>query len=251
MGDRHVLRRLRYNNVTRQAVYVCHIEMWACNHCCSGKAISITYSECAFIALGIQQAVRMHHIVTGGLPGCTVFFHIFSYTERIKEVIEHEMCVLIFSTKIYWNISRSKRIERDIIKNVYWSSKWSTRYSCQILMKLEFSLILGNWPTWCTSSFPRDFYLSHRKEFANHVGQLPRIITWCMVKKCKILNFLDRFSKNTQISWKYDQHWTEVFSADRRTDRRITISKEIVSFRNFANAPKNWHLRQVWRRQPC
>jgi hypothetical protein len=29
------------------------------NHCCSGKTISITYSEYVFVALVIQHAVRM------------------------------------------------------------------------------------------------------------------------------------------------------------------------------------------------
>jgi len=28
---------------TRQAVYKCNIEARSCNHCCSGKAVSITY----------------------------------------------------------------------------------------------------------------------------------------------------------------------------------------------------------------
>jgi hypothetical protein len=30
-----------------------NIEAHSCNHACSGKAISITYSECVFVALGI------------------------------------------------------------------------------------------------------------------------------------------------------------------------------------------------------
>ena len=34
-----------------------------CNHCCSGKARHITYSECVFVALGNQNAMHMHHIV--------------------------------------------------------------------------------------------------------------------------------------------------------------------------------------------
>jgi len=48
------------------------------NHCCSGKAISVTYSECVFVDIGIQQAMRMCHIVMCGLFGSTIFFHIIS-----------------------------------------------------------------------------------------------------------------------------------------------------------------------------
>jgi hypothetical protein len=47
-----------------------------CNHCCSGKAISIKYSECVFVALVIQHAKRMRHIIICGLS--TIRFHIIS-----------------------------------------------------------------------------------------------------------------------------------------------------------------------------
>jgi len=41
---------------------------------------SITYSECVFVALGIQHAICMRHIVNCGQPGSAVFFHIVSKT---------------------------------------------------------------------------------------------------------------------------------------------------------------------------
>ena len=46
------------------------------NHCCSGKAISIRYPEYAFLALGIQHALR--HIVICDLSGSSIFLHIIS-----------------------------------------------------------------------------------------------------------------------------------------------------------------------------
>jgi hypothetical protein len=54
-------------------------EALSCNHCCHGKAISITYCECVSVALVIQHAKRMRRIILScGLSGCTIFLHIIS-----------------------------------------------------------------------------------------------------------------------------------------------------------------------------
>jgi len=45
-------------------------------HCCSGQTISITYSECVFVALVIQHAMRTRHFVTCGLSHSTAFCYI-------------------------------------------------------------------------------------------------------------------------------------------------------------------------------
>jgi hypothetical protein len=81
------------------------------NHCCSGKAISITYFDCVLVALGVQHAMRMLHIAIGGLSGSTLFYE--------TNIIENETFFL-FSLQILSEIFLIlRRNERDIIHVTY------------------------------------------------------------------------------------------------------------------------------------
>jgi hypothetical protein len=62
-----VLRFLIYY-LTRQATCVQrNNEKRLFKYCCSGKAMSITYCECVFVALGFQHEMRMRHVVVCAL----------------------------------------------------------------------------------------------------------------------------------------------------------------------------------------
>ena len=80
----HLNLKVFYIFITRQTMHVKrNTETRSCKHCCSGTAIIITYSECVFVSLVIQHAMRMRHIFICGLPYCTVIFHII--LQRVTE----------------------------------------------------------------------------------------------------------------------------------------------------------------------
>jgi len=85
------------------------------NHCCHGEAVSITYSECVFVALVIQHAKRMGHFVIRCLSGCTIFFRLSHkcHDFRGKKLIVHKMWIFIFSTTLSEIFLIIRRIGRD------------------------------------------------------------------------------------------------------------------------------------------
>jgi hypothetical protein len=118
-----------------------NIEARSRNHCCREKAVSITYSECVSVALVIQHAMRMRRIILSSVSGLALpYFSTLSHKRHDfwkEKKIEHKMCALIFSTTFVWNISHSKQNWARYHKCTQFM--YSTRYSCQILIKLEFS----------------------------------------------------------------------------------------------------------------
>ena len=65
-------------------------------HCCHGKAISITYSECVFVALVIQHAnaCTILYCHTWPVRLYNIFFTLSDkrFYFRKKKVIEYKMC---------------------------------------------------------------------------------------------------------------------------------------------------------------
>jgi len=74
-------------------------------------------------------------------PTVPYFFYIISLITRFsggKKLIERK-CFLIFCTTLSETFLILRRIQQDIIINVHKFSISVPRYSCQILLKLEFS----------------------------------------------------------------------------------------------------------------
>ena len=117
--------------------------------------MGVTYCEFVYVALVTQHAMRMRHIIICGLSHSTIFFHIISQTARLKKKLNKKF-VFWFPLQLLCETFFILRItERDVIKNVYWSSckvpviifrfkwksnfldKWSKYYPISNFMKIR------------------------------------------------------------------------------------------------------------------
>ena len=77
-----------------------------------------------FVALGAQHAMRMRHIVICGLSSLYNIFFTLPKKGTIfgKKATEHKMCVLLPLQLLPETFRILRRIERDLMENVYRSS---------------------------------------------------------------------------------------------------------------------------------
>jgi hypothetical protein len=93
------------------------------NHFCSEKAISITFSECVSVALVIQHAksvrhivlsVRLYNIILCCLSGCTILYCVVCPAVQYYIVLSVRLYNIILSVRLY-NIILSVRLYNIIL----------------------------------------------------------------------------------------------------------------------------------------
>jgi hypothetical protein len=101
-------------------MYELNIEARTCNHCCCGKAISITYSECVSVTLVIQHAVRMRHIILSSVACLALpYFSHYPINDTIfGKTLLNIKCAFRFSLQVLpETFLILTRIQGDIIIN--------------------------------------------------------------------------------------------------------------------------------------
>jgi hypothetical protein len=85
-----------------------NIEVHSCNHCCSGKAISVKCHECVCILASVLSYIIFPPVACLAVP---FFPSCHKGHDFQKKIMEHKMCILIFSVTFVCCISHSKKIQ--------------------------------------------------------------------------------------------------------------------------------------------
>jgi hypothetical protein len=109
------------------------------NHCCRGKAVSVTYSECMSVAVVTLHAQRMRRITLYSVIYLgLVHFSTLSHKRHDFRAKCIENTLSLFSVQLLsGTFLILSNIERDII-SVHNAFMQYARYFCQILRTLEF-----------------------------------------------------------------------------------------------------------------
>ena len=115
--------------IEHEAMYVSrNTEVLSCNWFCSGKAMSITYSECVFVCVCSLSYLACN----ADAPCCRLWpaplYNIFPHflingTIFEKKKLLKTKCVLIFSTNLSEIFLLLRKIQRDIILHLRMSSR--------------------------------------------------------------------------------------------------------------------------------
>ena len=124
----------KHNNLTRQATYV-YTELR-----CHGRAICITYSVCLWVCSLNSSSMKCSWDIFSSVA--CLALHIFPHSHKRYDLRGEnnltQNTFWFFSTIFVWNIfhfknsaARYHKLTQDFI--------WCARYSCRILMTVEFS----------------------------------------------------------------------------------------------------------------
>ena len=127
----------------RKAKYVeQNIKARTRNQSCSGKAVNITNSKYASVALFIQHAMRMRHIILSSMV-CLALPYFSTLSNKGQDIrgnaFHHQMCVLIVSVTFALSIFHSEKNWARYGQKRILVFMHSTIYISHILMKIEFS----------------------------------------------------------------------------------------------------------------
>jgi len=132
----------KYKTGNVECTYKRNIVARSHNHSWRGKTLSITtYSECVSVALVIRHAKRMPRFTLSSLT-CPAIPHFSTLSHKRHDFRPPKNIgrrIMFWFSLLSENFPFLRRTQRDVIRSVLLRSSCKNRYSCHILMTLEFS----------------------------------------------------------------------------------------------------------------